>query len=256
MKYKRIVIKIGTSVLTGDTNKLDTSFLSSIVDDIAKIRKNGIKVVIVSSGAIGCGMDALSLNTYPTSIRERQAVSSIGQPLLMNIYKDLFSKHNIKIAQILLTHREISDRQSYLNVLHTFRLLFRLSVIPIVNENDSVGTEELRFGDNDILSSHVAILLKASYLIFLTDRDGVCELNKNGEFGSVIPVIKEITSEIEKYIKKLKKKTTIGGMKTKISACRLAMEHGIPAIITNGKKNNALLNIIEGKREGSLFLPS
>ncbi|HAW49594.1 TPA: glutamate 5-kinase [bacterium] len=255
MKYKKIVIKIGTSVLTDDTGRFNTIFLSAIVDDIAEIRKNGVEIVVVSSGAIGCGMDVLSLNTYPSSIYERQAVSSIGQPLLIDIYRNLFSKHNIKVSQILLTHREIHDKQSHLNILHTFQLLFKLSVIPIVNENDSVGTEELRVGDNDILSSYVAILLNANCLILLTDKDGVYKLNKNNELESVIPVIREVTSEIEKYVKKQKTKATIGGMKTKLSACKIAMEHGIPAIIVNGKKNNVLPRIMEGKREGSLFLP-
>lgn len=252
MNYKRIVIKIGTSLLTSEKG-LNERYIKGIIEDVAKIKEKGIGVVIVSSGAVGCGMDVLGSKEYPKTISARQAMASIGQPCLMSLYQELFSKHNQKIAQILLTHREISERSSYLNILNTFSLLLSLSVIPIVNENDSVGTEELRFGDNDTLSAQVSVLVDADLLIILTNTDGLYKLNKQGNFAELIPVISEITDKIEGYAKKKEKITTLGGMKTKIAAARITTECGIPLIIANGEKQNTLLKIIDGEKIGTLF---
>lgn len=255
MKYKRIVVKIGTS-LFGDEKGFSKMYISEIVDDIVKIKDMGIDIVIVSSGAIGCGMELLKTNEYPKTIPGRQAIASIGQPLLMSLYQELFSKHNQKIAQILLTHKEISERTSYLNIINTFSLLLSLSIIPIVNENDSVGIEELRFGDNDTLSAQVSNIVDADLLVILTDKDGLYALDKNGDFKELIPLVSEITEEIESYASYAKEKgktTTQGGMKTKISAARITTECGIPLIIANGKRKNTLLKIIEGEKIGTIF---
>lgn len=247
MKYKRIVVKIGTSIFS---NK---RYIKGIVDDIAKIRDMGIKVVIVSSGAVGCGMDVLNMKEYPKTIQERQAIASIGQPFLISLYQKLFSKYNQGIAQILLTHKEISERQSYLNILNTLSFLLSLSIIPIVNENDSVGIEELRFGDNDTLSAYVSSLIDSDLLIILTDKDGLYTLDKNGDFEKIVPLVSEITDEIEALAKEEWKTKTIGGMKTKIFAAKIATECGIPLIITNGKRKNTLFKIINGEKIGTMF---
>lgn len=254
MKYKRLVVKIGTSLL-GDEKGFSKRYIEGIVEDIAKIKDMGINVVIVSSGAIGCGMELLNLKEYPKTIQERQAIASIGQPLLMSLYQELFSKHNQKIAQILLTHKDISDRSSYLNILNTFSLLISLSIIPIVNENDSVGIEELRFGDNDTLSAHVSNLIDADLLVILTDKDGLYGLDKNGNFKELIPVVSEITEEIESFAKEKEKKTTSGGMKTKITAAKITTACGIPLIIASGKKEDTLLKIVKGESVGTIFTP-
>ncbi|MEW6482401.1 MAG: glutamate 5-kinase [bacterium] len=250
---RRIVVKIGTSLFQ-EGSVFTPKYIASIVDDIVEIRKKGIEVIIVSSGAIGCGMRAFGIAEYPKVIQERQALASIGQPLLMELYKSLFGKYNIVISQILLTHNELFTKKSSLNILNTFFLLFKLGVIPIVNENDSVATEELKIGDNDTLSSHLALLLNASCLIILTDEDGVYKLN-NSEFEKIIPVISEITDEIRGFVKEKKGKNTIGGMKTKLKAAEMCIESGIPAIIASGKKEKTLKRILAGKREGTLFLP-
>ncbi|MEW6006626.1 MAG: glutamate 5-kinase, partial [bacterium] len=254
---RRIVVKIGTSLFQ-EGFVFTPKYIASIVDDIVDIRKKGIEVIIVSSGAIGCGMRAFGIAEYPKAIQERQALASIGQPLLMDLYKSLFGKYNIVISQILLTHNELFGKKSSLNILNTFSLLFKLGVIPIVNENDSVAIEELKeelkIGDNDTLSSHLALLLNASCLIILTDEEGVYKLNKD-DFSHVIPVISEITDEIRGFVKEKKGKNTIGGMKTKLKAAEMCIESGIPAIIASGKKERTLKKILAGKREGTLFLP-
>jgi len=252
MKYKRIVVKIGTSLFMEGGN-FTKKYISLIVDDIARIREKGLSVVIVSSGAVGCGMEEIGISEYPKTIPERQVTASIGQPRLMSLYDELFSKYNQKIAQILLTHKEISERGSYLNILNTFSLLFSLGVIPIVNENDSVSIEELRFGDNDTLSAYISILIDADILVILTDKDGLYRLNKNGDFEGIIPVIEKITGEIEACVKDEKREITIGGMKTKIEAGRITTGCGIPLIIANGKKENTLLKIIQGEKIGTIF---
>ncbi|MEW6104097.1 MAG: glutamate 5-kinase [bacterium] len=250
---RRIVVKIGTSLFQ-ESSVFTPKYIASIVDDIVNIRKNGIEVIIVSSGAIGCGMRAFGIAEYPKTIQERQALASIGQPLLMELYKSLFGNYDIVISQILLTHNELFGKKSSFNILNTFSSLFKFGVIPIVNENDSVSTEEVKIGDNDTLSSHLAILLNASCLIILTDSDGVYKLNKN-KFSKVIPVISEITDEIKGFIKEKRSKNTIGGMKTKIESAKMCIEQGIPAIIASGKKEKTLKKILAGKREGTLFLP-
>lgn len=252
MKYKRIVIKIGTSLFS-DEKGFTKRYIEGIVEDIAKIKEMGIELVIVSSGAIGCGMELFKLKKYPKTIPERQAIASVGQPRLMFLYQELFAKYNQKIGQILLTHKEISERGSYLNIINTFSHLFLISIIPIVNENDSVGIEELNFGDNDTLSAHVSNIVDADLLVILTDKDGLYSLNRNGDFKELIPVIFKITEEIESYAKEKEKTTTIGGMKTKISAARITTECGIPLIIANGKKQNTLLKIIRGESIGTMF---
>ncbi len=253
-RFKRIVIKIGTSLFV-EESEFNKKYISEIVEDIATIRKKGIEVIIVSSGAVGSGMEVLGIKEYPKTIALRQAVAAVGQPELMDIYRHLFSKEGLLVSQILLTHNELSEKRSSLNILHTFSFLFKFGVIPIVNENDSVGIEELKIGDNDSLSAYVAILLNASCLIILTDKDGIYKLNNLSEFEELIPVIPEITNEIKGVIKGEKKQRTIGGMKTKITAAEMATKEGIPTIIASGKKKGILQMLMEGKREGTLFLP-
>jgi glutamate 5-kinase len=258
MKYKRVVIKVGTSLFAGESSYFDTHHISHITEEIAKIKERGCEVTLVSSGAIGAGMERLGLRCYPSSIPERQATASVGQSHLMHTYEKLFSAHNQKVAQVLLTHRELSNRRSYLNILNTFHRLFGFGVIPIVNENDAVATEELQeplFSDNDTLAAHISTLIDADLLVILTDEDGLYRFDKDGKNRELISVVPEITKEIEGYVRDRKGRVTKGGMSAKIKAARLTTETGITTIIANGKKRGIVLKAVAGKEIGTRFLP-
>lgn len=252
--YKRIVVKAGTKILTSKSAKLDKREIQALVKQIANLIKEDIEVILISSGAIVEGMNFLGLKSRPSSLPILQAAAAIGQNQLMKIYGHYFQKENIVIAQILLTQNDLSNRKRYLNAKNTLFSLLDKNVVPVINENDTVATDEIKFGDNDNLSALVANLVNADCLVILTDVDGLYCIEKNNK-KIKIDMVAKIDSEIEKMAYKSDQCFSIGGMKTKIEAAKIATSSGIPCIIANGKKANILTEIAHNEKVGTKFLP-
>lgn len=252
---KILVIKLGTRILTlHKTNRLNESRIKSIVSQVSKLLSRGYKILIVSSGAIGAGMGVLGLTSRPQSLPKLQACAAIGQSELMKIYSKFFKNNNHIVAQVLLTQEDLSSRVRYLNAKNTLFTLLHSGIIPIINENDTVSTDEIRFGDNDRLSSLVASLVEASKLIILTD---VGNLYRYDSHKNKIPLyhINRISKEIEDLAGETPSGVGMGGMITKIQAAKIATESGIACHIANGKSKNILLKITKDERIGTLFHP-
>ena len=211
---------------------------------------------MVSSGAIGSGMGLLKLKERPKTLSKLQACAAVGQLHLMQAYDDLFRAHSLLTAQVLLTQEDLNDRQRYLNAKNTLLTLLGEGVVTIVNENDTVSTDEIKFGDNDKLSSLVANLIEADLLILLSNVDGLYKYDGAKKEKELVSVVNKISAEIEALAQRSKDELGTGGMVSKLQAARIAASSGIPCIIANGKKERILLDIIERKKTGTLFLPS
>ncbi|MGH7806874.1 MAG: glutamate 5-kinase [Thermodesulfobacteriota bacterium] len=254
---KRVVIKIGSSVLTNEYGEISESMFDEIAREISKIKSGGIDVLVVSSGAIAAGMKKLKLGDKPRNISMKQAIAACGQSALMWYYERAFSAFGERVAQILLTHDGLSLRKRFLNARKTLFTLLEMGVIPVVNENDTVAVEEIMFGDNDNLAALVTTLVEADLLILLTDIDGLYNKNpRNHGDAELISVIEEVDKRVERIAGETLGKTTTGGMRTKIEASKTAAAFGVPTIIANGKKSNTLSEIFSGKQLGTLFLPA
>ena len=265
-KAKRIVFKFGTNVLTRSSGEIALSRIYSFIESIADLKKQGKEVIIVTSGAVGMGVKKLGFESKPTLVTLKQACAAVGQGQLMTIYEEGFEKFSIVTAQILLTEDDFSNRKKYLNLRGTLSALLELGVIPIINENDAISSSELEsydkdgiivsFGDNDKLSALVMSKLDADLLMILSDVDGLFDddprINKNAK---VIPVVKEVTSEIEALGFEASKKGR-GGMKTKLEAAKVATRSGGMAIIANGKKLDIITRVFNGDDVGTVFLPT
>lgn len=254
-KVKRIVVKIGSRVITSSKNELDLKLIEALVKDIKDLHKKKYQVLIVSSGAIVAGLKNLKLASRPTDLPSKQAASAVGQVELMHSYSTAFKKHKIPTAQILLTRDDLHNRHRYLNARNTMLRLLEKGVIPIINENDTVAVDEIKFGDNDTLSALVALMMDGDLLAMLTDIDGLYtdlpSKNKKAEF---ISCVDKITSKIEKMAKC--KGSGAGGMETKIQAAKMLTESGIPVVIANGREKNILTKISSCKNVGTFFSPA
>jgi glutamate 5-kinase len=255
--YKRIVIKIGSSLLCAAENVFDDAFFAEIVGQISRLVSEAHEVAVVSSGAIALGMQTMGLNERPRQLNFLQAAAAIGQNELMNAYRKYFKNRGCNVAQVLLTWEDFSDRARYLNAKHTlmalleFRAHCQEAVIPIINENDTVSVDEIKFGDNDRLSALVSALISADLLIILSDVDGLMDKNRK-----IIPVVDEITPQIRALACPTKKKVCVGGMITKIEAAKVAVDSGIPCVIACGHKKDILAALInDPSRYGTLFIP-
>ena len=248
--YKRIVIKIGSSLFcTG--NVLDFSFVQGIAQQIALLRQEGREILLVSSGAIALGMSLLKLAGRPKELSQLQAVAAIGQNELMNMYRGFFEKHDAHCAQVLLTWEDFDSRKRYLNAKNTLLTILKLGSIPIINENDTVSTEEIKFGDNDRLSALVAAAVSADLLVMLSDIDGLLGEDKK----TVVRIVDEITPKIKKLACPTDKATCVGGMITKLEAARIAIDSGIPCIIANGRREDIVnLAVNKPQESGTLFI--
>jgi len=256
MSNKTIVIKIGTSSLTRPENgQLALSTIAALVETLTQMRALGHRVVLVSSGAVGVGCARLNLLEKPKNVSLKQAVAAVGQGRLMRIYDDFFNNFAQPIAQVLLTRRDLMDRNSYLNVLNTFTALLELGVIPIVNENDTVAIDELKFGDNDTLSALVANLIEADWLFILTDIDSLYSadprISSNAQPISSVSVEQLMQLKVETNTTGSQWGT--GGMSTKISAARIASSVGIQTVITHGNSPQNILAILNGESIGTKF---
>ncbi|MEO1282317.1 MAG: glutamate 5-kinase [Pseudomonadota bacterium] len=245
---KRIVIKIGSALLVDtETGQLKRDWLSSLLDDISALRKRGVDVVLVSSGAIGLGRHALHLPAGALSLEDSQAAAAVGQINLAHAYRDLAAVHDIQIAQILVTLQDTEQRRRYLNARQTIDTLLRLNALPVVNENDTVATNEIRYGDNDRLSARVASMTSADCLILLSDVDGFYSAPPDSSSdGKRFDVISEITPEIEAMAGDAGTALSKGGMKTKLEAARVATSAGCHMVIASGLIANPLRAIGEG----------
>lgn len=249
--YKRIVIKIGSSLLYSQKTRLACGFVNEITGQISDLIKNGKEIVVVSSGAIATGMSVLKLESRPKELSGLQAAAAIGQPELMQLFRRFFQNRQLNCAQLLLTWEDFNDRKRYLNAKNTLETLLRLNSIPIINENDTVSTDEIKFGDNDRLSALVSTLISADLLIILSDVDGLLDKNK-----SVINIVDEITPQIKELACPTNKKTCVGGMITKLEAAKIAVEAGIPCVIANGRRKDIIVSVLkQPSRYGTLFLP-
>lgn len=247
-KNSRVVIKVGTKVITAKDRTLDLDRLKGIVSQIADLKDEGAEVILVTSGAIGAGMGLLGVKKRSTELSELQATASIGQSYLMQQYNDNFRKRGYFAGQILLTQEDLNDRKRYLNIRHTIEALLRHKAVPIINENDTVATEEIKCGDNDRLASLVSDICKANKLILLTDVDGLLDEN-----GSVVHDVLQITPKIMKLCGVSDCDLGTGGMVTKLESARIAMNAGIDCVIANGKVDDIISKIFKGEVVGTTF---
>lgn len=247
IKRNRIVVKIGSSVLTRADGTLDITRMSAIVDQVIELRKSGIEVILVSSGAVASGKSALKPKTKLDIVSTRQLFSSIGQVKLINQYFTLFGYNNIVCGQILTTKEDFSTRRHYLNQRNCMSVMLENDVIPIVNENDTISVNELMFTDNDELSGLVATMMNCRTLIILSNIDGIYNGNPNNPDSYVIREIDVKKDNIEDYIQTSKSSSGRGGMQTKYNIARKIAEEGIEVIIANGKTDNILTDILSDK---------
>lgn len=257
--YRRIVVKLGTSLLTGGTDHLDREIMSGLVNQMATLHGQGIEIVVVSSGAIAAGRYKLGRVRDTRGIPYKQVLASIGQGQLMNIYDQLFSESGITVAQALLSKSDLNDRAGYLNARNTLLALLELKVICIVNENDVVAIDEIKeekFGDNDNLSAMVANLVDADLLLILSDIGGLYTADPHRDTtASLIPQVDEIDSRIIKLVKGTAGSLGTGGMQTKIEAARLATSSGVAVVIADGRETDIITRITAGEKIGTLFTP-
>ena len=254
---KRIVVKIGTNTLTRDGG-VDTAYVGRVAKQVAALLKTGRQVVIITSGAIGMGAGQLDVAGKVKDIKMRQACAAIGQPLLMAEYKKSFARYGVTVAQVLLTAEVLNNRKTYLNLRNSVETLFRLAVVPILNENDSVSTDEIgtAFGDNDKLSALVASKIDADVLIMLSDIDALYDKNpRKTADAKPIPAVYEITDDIMRSAGGRGSGLGTGGMKTKIEAAKIASNAGCPMVLANGRLKNVIGRIVAGEEIGTAFYP-
>ncbi len=254
---RRIVIKVGSSVLAGPPGAgLDEASVRSLANQLSAIRSKGHQVVLVSSGAVSVGVQALGLSRIPHNMPLKQAAAAVGQSRLIQAYQRCFEKDRITVGQILLTHDDVHHRGRFLNARNTIFAMLHQGVLPIVNENDTVSVEEIRFGDNDTLSSLIATMIEADLLIILTDVDGLYTANPNkSKSAKLIPEVDRIDERIEDMAQKGKSEFGAGGMITKLRAVKSVTEAGIPAVVTGGTLDGILTSVLAGESVGTLFRP-
>ncbi len=256
--YKRIILKLGTSTLTGGTPNLSYPHLIDLVRQVAELREAGSQVIVVSSGAIAAGREALNFPELPRFIPAKQMLSAVGQPHIMAAYATIFKMYRMVVAQVLLTRADLSNRTRYLNARNTLEALLAHGVVPVINENDTVAVDEIRFGDNDSLSALVANLVEADLLILLTDQKGLYTNDPRRDADAQL--IDEVTgSEIPRALWEAAGGSSsglgTGGMFTKLQAADLARRGGAAVVIAYGKEPNVLARIARGERLGTLFHP-
>lgn len=250
----RIVVKIGTSTLTHSTGRINIRRVESLCRILSDLKNAGHEVILVSSGAIGMGVGKLMLNEKPKDIPTKQAAAATGQCELMYVYDNEFSKYNHIIAQILITNADIENEKHYKNFRNTITRLLELQVLPIINENDTIATDEISIGDNDTLGAIVAVSVEADLLILLSDIDGLYDSNpKNNPDAKLISEVYEITEDIEKMGGGKGSELGTGGMETKLNAAKIATEKGIDMVIANGSNPELLYDIVDGEKIGTRF---
>jgi glutamate 5-kinase len=250
---RRIVVKLGTGVLTSGVGQLNTARIAAVCAEIAALRARGTEIIVVSSGAVGLGMGALSLVKRPKELSKKQACAAIGQSRLMQTWQAGFAPHGLTVAQVLLTHDDLRVRARFLGVQETLRQLIAYGTIPVINENDTVSAAEIKFGDNDTLSAMVAALVEANHLVILSTAPGLIDLKGTKQ---VVPVVERITPEIEGLAGGTTSETAVGGMVSKIAAAKLATRAGCSVFIASGAEPEILARLFAGRGPGTFFVPS
>ncbi len=257
---QRVVVKIGTRILVDERHELVPERLAGLVGQMAELRRGGREVVCVSSGAIAAGLGGLGASRRPRDLPSLQAAAAIGQARLIELYRTLFSAHGLTAAQVLLTHADLRSRERHLNAANTFNRLLECGAVPIVNENDTVAVDEIRVGDNDLLSALVACLVRADLLVMLTDAEGLLVRppapgRGDGEAGELVRVVERVTPEIFAMAGGSGSAVATGGMRSKIMAADMASRAGIAAVIAAGSGAGVLTRILAGEAVGTLVLP-
>ena len=254
-KVARIVVKVGSSTLTDASGRIDKSAIAGLSEQLARQFRSGTQVVLVTSGAIRAGMERLDMKMRPRSMPEQQAAAAVGQGLLMGAYTQAFSTSGIAVAQALLTRDDFSDRKRYLNARNTLNTLLALGAIPIVNENDTVANEEIKFGENDTLAALVAAALGADLLILLSDVEGLYDTRSNAPAkGQLVREVRRIGRDILAMAGGTEGPAGSGGMKTKIDAARITMRSGVTMVIADGRRPNVVADVAAGKTIGTKFV--
>jgi glutamate 5-kinase len=252
---KRAVVKAGSGVLTGKDG-LDTRVLNSLTREICGLKERGIEVILVSSGAIASGTKKVGLSKRPQSISEQQATAAVGQSSLMMAYEKAFGRHGQMVAQILITRDDLNNRRRYLNAKNTVFTLLSWGIIPIINENDTVVVDEIKFGDNDNLSAMVTNMTKSHVLINLTDIDGLFDKDpRKHKDARIIRVVDKMDKQVIRFAGSIPSFLGKGGMASKVKAARKANLAGVPVIIANGRRRGVLSKIFDGEEVGTLFVP-
>lgn len=252
---KRMVVKLGTSALTGPSGEPDVKRLRRIAGQVATLHANGVAIVIVSSGAIAAGMAPLGFRSRPSDMPSLQAAAAVGQRRLMDLYARVLEPKGMPVAQILLTQYDIVQRRQYVNARNTIERLLELGAIVVVNENDTVAVEEIRYGDNDRLAALVANLVQADLLVILSDVEGVFTSDPRKSGARLIPTIEDVSKEIIAGVGRRKSRLGSGGMTSKLEAAQIATLSGIGVLIASADRDNVLVDIAEGSQIGTYFPP-
>ncbi|KAF0093658.1 MAG: glutamate 5-kinase [Puniceicoccaceae bacterium 5H] len=250
---RRIVIKIGTNTLTQGGRVVNQDWVERLCCQVAELQKRGLEVILVSSGAIGLGMGRLGLERRPRGLNKLQACAAIGQSILMECWARGFGQYDATCAQVLLTHEDLKHRERHVAVRETLEQLLRYGVVPVINENDTVSTDEIKFGDNDLLSALTASLTNADLLVILTTAPGLLDLKGSGQ---LVPVVETITPEIEAMAGGSVTQTSVGGMISKIQAAKVATGSGCGVYIGDGTDPVILMHLANGRAVGTFFLPN
>lgn len=250
---KRVVIKLGTGVLTSGIGQLNTERIAALAAGVAGLRAAGTEVIVVSSGAVGLGMGRLGLKKKPSDVSKKQACAAIGQSLLMQNWQQGFDPHGLTAAQVLLTHEDLRSRDRHLGVKACLEELIAYGTIPVINENDTVSAAEIKFGDNDTLSAMVASLTGAQHLLILSTAPGLIDMKGTGK---IVPVVEKITPEIEGMAGGTTDITATGGMISKITAAKIAVRAGCGVFIASGAEPDIIARLLGGTGPGTFFVPS
>ncbi len=254
---RRVVVKVGSAVLFRSKGELDEHCIEGLCDDVARLTSDGREITVVSSGAIACGCWRLGWNRRPGTLPKLQAAAAVGQSLLMELYDRHLSHRGLHAGQMLLTREDFADRRRYLNARNTLRALVQAGTVPIVNENDTVAVDEIRFGENDVLSALVTNMFGADLLVMLSTVDGLHQdYSASGHRGSVIPEVEGVDSKIMALAREERSEPGSGGMASKLDAARIVTTSGEAALIANGKGENVLARIFVGDKIGTLFYPT
>lgn len=254
-KIKRLVVKVGTSTLSYKNGRLNFKRMEQLASSLSVLRNKGFQVVLVSSGAIGVGAGRLNMTEKPSELSQKQALAALGQAQLVKIYQKLFDSYNQVVAQVLLTKDVLTISDRHNNARNTLNKLLEMGIIPIINENDTIATDEIEFGDNDTLSARVAMLIQADLLVLMSDIDGLYSADpKTNKDAKIIRSVSQITPDLEKLAAGAGSSFGTGGMITKITAAKIAAASNIDTIITNGEKPEEIFDIINGKEVGTHFM--
>ena len=254
---RRMVVKVGTGIIAEKSGRISRKRLTGLVDQIVSARNRDIDVALVSSGAIAAGMEKMGLERKPSDMESLQAVAAVGQGILVHMYTDIFGARGVPVGQVLLTQYDMTHRQQYLNARQALERLFEMGVVPVINENDTVATEEIKFGENDLLAALVASLTGADLLVLLTDTAGLHTADPRKQQGAtLLRWVDRITDDIQELGGEAGSHLGSGGMSSKIQAAKIAVSAGIRAIIADGRSTGIVSDILDGKEVGTHFPPS